>query len=89
VLVPTGGGLVEQDAEQIGDTATVTVNGTMTLDDVDETIGALAGSGSVALGSGTLTLYGAQNGAFSGGVSGTGGLVKSGSGVRAPGHASP
>ncbi|MGQ9367163.1 autotransporter outer membrane beta-barrel domain-containing protein [Azospirillum sp. A39] len=47
----------------------------------DETIGSLAGAGSVTLGGQTLTAGDGSNTAFSGVVSGTGGLTKAGTGT--------
>jgi len=62
----------------------VTVNGGATLDlnNFNETIGSLAGAGKVTLGSGTLTA-GANNTStdFSGVISGSGGLNKTGTGA--------
>jgi len=47
---------------------------------VDQTIGSLSGSGSVALGANTLTFGNATNQTFAGSIGGTGGVVKQGSG---------
>jgi fibronectin-binding autotransporter adhesin len=61
---------------------TISAGATLDLSGRSETIGSLAGAGNVLLGEGTLTTGG--NGAestFSGTISGTGGLVKTGSGV--------
>lgn len=71
-------------AGAIADTnaVTVTTPGTFDLNGFNETIGSLAGTGSVTLGSGTLAA-GANNTstAFSGVISGTGGLTKTGAGT--------
>ncbi len=68
----------------ISDNSPVTISSgaTFALANFSETIGSLAGAGAVNLGSGTLTT-GANNGSttFSGIVSGTGSLVKSGNGT--------
>ena len=70
-------------ANQIADASVVTVNGTGRLDlnGFTETIGALAGNGSVALGSATLTVGDATDTTFAGIISGTGGLTKQGVGL--------
>jgi fibronectin-binding autotransporter adhesin len=47
---------------------------------VNETIGSLSGSGSVALGANTLTFGNVTNQIFAGSIGGTGGIVKQGSG---------
>jgi len=66
---------------QIGDMVPVTLNqsGVLELGGFSDTIGSLAGTGNVTLGSGTLVV-GANNSStvFSGVISGTGSLVKSG-----------
>lgn len=56
--------------------------GTLALNNVSQTIGSLAGAGAVTLGTGTLTTGGnGSNTSYSGIISGTGGLVKLGSGT--------
>lgn len=57
------------------------VNGIFDLTNINQTIGALSGSGSILLGTATLTAGGATNSAFSGVMSGGGGLVKVGTGI--------
>jgi len=74
-----GGGI-----NPIPDTSPVTVllNAILDLNNNNETIGSLAGAGNVILGSGTLTTGGNNNSTtYSGQISGTGGLVKEGSGA--------
>ncbi|MDW8309862.1 MAG: autotransporter-associated beta strand repeat-containing protein, partial [Verrucomicrobiales bacterium] len=66
-------------AHQVADTAVVSVTGTLDLNGFAETIGGLTGSGTVALGSGTLTVNNSANSTFSGVISGMGGLIKQGS----------
>lgn len=71
-------------ANVISDTSAVTVGGgaTFNLNSKSETVGSLAGAGSVLLGTATLNA-GTDNSstAFSGAISGTGGFVKSGTGT--------
>ncbi|WP_425598159.1 autotransporter outer membrane beta-barrel domain-containing protein [Brucella intermedia] len=59
---------------------TVDTDGTADLANFNETVGGLAGSGHVALGSGTLTLNQDIDTSFSGKMDGTGGVTKNGSG---------
>jgi autotransporter-associated beta strand protein len=80
------GKLVVGAAGALGDKTRVRLQGaTLELSDVDETIDALDGdaAGAVKLGTGTLTV-GADNGdgTFSGTISGSGSLVKKGSGTQ-------
>jgi autotransporter-associated beta strand protein len=65
----------------IPDTCVVTANGTLALANFSETIGSLAGSGSVTLGSGTLTIGSPAGETASAVISGTGGIVKNGTGT--------
>jgi fibronectin-binding autotransporter adhesin len=73
-------------ANQIADTATVTMNnagGVFDLNGNAETIGGLSGTSSgasITLGSGTLTINQTTTTSFAGVISGTGGLTKSGTG---------
>jgi fibronectin-binding autotransporter adhesin len=71
--------------EALADQTAVTVNtpGTLALvGTVSDTIGSLAGDGSVTLGTGTLTTgFDNSDTVFSGDISGTGGLVKIGTGT--------
>ncbi len=66
----------------LSDSTAVTATGTLDLNGYSDTIGSLAGAGAVTLGSGTLTA-GADNTstAYSGTMTGTGGLTKNGSGT--------
>ncbi len=70
--------------QQVGDTVSVTVHrsGMLALQGFNDTIGSLAGTGGVELGSGTLAV-GVNNSStvFSGVISGTGSLVKTGSAI--------
>ena len=79
----SGGGLTVSGGSAIGDTSAVSVGtGTTLTLSSDETIGSLAGAGSVTLGANTLTA-GGNNGSttFSGAISGSGGLTKAGTGT--------
>jgi autotransporter-associated beta strand protein len=70
--------------DQIADSAAVALQGSafFNLNDNNETIGSLSGSGPVALGSGTLTAgANGKDTSFSGGMGGTGGLTKTGTGT--------
>jgi autotransporter-associated beta strand protein len=74
-------------ADQIADTAAVSVvtTGTLNLNGFNEAIGALAGTGSVTLGTGTGTLTLGGDGSsqtFSGIISGTGSVAKMGGGTQ-------
>ena len=62
---------------------TVSSGATLDLNDFDETIGSLAGAGDVTLGAGKLTTGGDNSSitTFSGVASGSGGLIKAGSGT--------
>jgi fibronectin-binding autotransporter adhesin len=53
--------------------------GTLDLNNHNQIVGGLSGAGSIALGSGTLTINGGGT-AWDGTISGTGGLIKTGSG---------
>jgi autotransporter-associated beta strand protein len=65
-----------------GSAVTVAAGATLDLNNFDDTIGALAGAGTVTLGSATLTAGGDNTSTtFSGVLSGTGGLTKAGAGT--------
>jgi autotransporter-associated beta strand protein len=55
--------------------------GKLDLNDHDQSIGALSGSGDIELGTGSLTLNQTINGLFEGNITGDGGLVKNGDGL--------
>ena len=76
-----GGNVLTSGADRLpGSTALTLNNGaTLTLGGA-QTLGSLAGAGTLVLGSHALTLGDAGNSSFSGTLSGTGGLVKQGSG---------
>lgn len=77
------GTLVAHGGSAIGDSSDVTVAGSATLSiDGIETIGSLAGGGTVTLTSGNmLTVAGSTSTIFSGSISGAGSLTKTGSGT--------
>jgi filamentous hemagglutinin family protein len=80
----SGGTLRLGAANRIANTSAVTVasGATFNLDSFAETVGSLAGAGTVTLGSATLTSGGdGTSTTFSGVASGTGGLTKTGAGV--------
>jgi fibronectin-binding autotransporter adhesin len=76
-------GRLQVDGSLAAGTAVTVASGAMfDLNGTDQTVGSLAGAGSVALGSGTLTTGGNNSSTtFSGAISGSGGLVKQGSGT--------
>ena len=79
----TGGTLQAGAANAFSPTSPVTVasGATLALAGFNQTIASLAGAGSVTLGAGTLTAGGDNsNTTFSGTISGTGGLTKTGGG---------
>jgi autotransporter-associated beta strand protein len=82
------GNLTLDGNSAMDDAALLTVNddsgsntGSVTIA-ADETIGALAGDGDVAIGANTLTLAGSQTATQTGDISGTGNLAYAGSGVQ-------
>jgi fibronectin-binding autotransporter adhesin len=80
----SGGTLQAGAAGAFSPASIFTVNAGTTLDlgGSNQTVGALSGAGSVALGAGTLTTSGVgASTLFSGVIAGTGGLVKSGAGT--------
>jgi len=79
-----GGTLALNGGESLADDARLTIaaDATVTLGDADETVGSLAGAGSLSLGSRSLTAGGDDSSSeFAGEISGTGGLVKTGTGT--------
>jgi autotransporter-associated beta strand protein len=60
---------------------TIASGATFDLDGRSQSLGSLAGAGSVALGSGALTVSGSANTDFTGSLSGSGSLTKSGAGT--------
>jgi len=82
-LIDGGTLLVDTGSQLAGDSAfTVSSGAILDLGSSDQTIASLAGAGGVVLGSGTLTTGGNQSSTtFSGAISGTGGLEKTGTGT--------
>jgi autotransporter-associated beta strand protein len=86
----TGATLIEKGTLRLGssnridDASVVTVAATATfnLNNFNETIGGLSGSGSVTMGLGNLTFVNTTNQAFSGIISGTGGVTMAGSATQ-------
>ena len=79
-----GGTVFHRQSGQIAPTVAVVMQnlGTWNLNSCDESIKSLAGTGSILLGSGTLTIGGATDTNYSGSIEGTGGmLVKNGAGT--------
>jgi autotransporter-associated beta strand protein/T5SS/PEP-CTERM-associated repeat protein len=85
----SGGTVIKAGTLQLGaggqllSTGALTVNagGTFDLNNFNQTVGDLSGDGAITLGSGTLTAGAANSTVFSGTISGTGGLVKQGTGA--------
>ncbi|MFI5380237.1 MAG: beta strand repeat-containing protein [Tepidisphaerales bacterium] len=75
-----GGTVLLAGSNQIDDASVVTLaSGTFNLAGFSETIGGLSGTGgSIALGSGTLTVAQAAAGVFGGGLTGPGAFIKTG-----------
>lgn len=71
-------------SERIANTSPIIVTGgaIFNLNNFSETIGSLAGGGTVTLGTGTLTAGNSVGASFSGAISGTGGFVKVGTGIQ-------
>ncbi|NYT41091.1 autotransporter-associated beta strand repeat-containing protein [Sphingomonas sp. R-74633] len=80
--VVTGGTLTAGIANAFGTgTLTVTAPGTVNLANFATTVGGLAGDGNIALGTAILTVNSTGSTAYSGILSGTGRLIKSGTGT--------
>ncbi|GGC14127.1 hypothetical protein GCM10007205_23700 [Oxalicibacterium flavum] len=78
----SGGTLQAGAANVFGDSsATVNAGATLDLNNFDQTLASLAGSGNVILGSAQLATGNNTSTNFSGSIAGTGGLTKTGSGV--------
>ncbi|PZQ78674.1 MAG: histidine kinase, partial [Ancylobacter novellus] len=76
-LALTGGASLADGAR-----LSIETGATLSLGDADETVGSLAGAGTLALGSHTLTAGGdGTTSTFSGALTGTGGLTKTGAGT--------
>jgi fibronectin-binding autotransporter adhesin len=80
----SGGTLQISVSERIANTSPVVVGSgaVFNMNNFSETIGSLAGAGSVTLGTGTLTAGNASAATFSGSISGTGAFVKVGAGTQ-------
>ena len=79
-----GSGTIRAGATDVFGTGSIQVNGGATLDlnSLNQTVGSLAGTGNVTLGSATLNAGNDNTStSFNGVISGTGGLVKSGNGT--------
>ena len=79
-----GGTVIHKQSSQIAPTVDVVMQnlGSWNLNNYNESIKSLAGTGSILLGSGTLTIGGATDTNYSGSIEGTGGnLVKNGAGT--------
>jgi autotransporter-associated beta strand protein len=75
IQMTNGGSFAAASSLLLSNAATVDLNG------ISQQFSSVNGAGSLALGGGTLTVGGSEDSAFSGAISGTGGLVKSGGGV--------
>ncbi|NYT39124.1 hypothetical protein HZY97_00005, partial [Sphingomonas sp. R-74633] len=78
-----GGTLRLGASDRLADTATlgIATGATFDLATYNETVASLAGTGTLALGTGRLTLSGAGNSAFGGAITGSGSLDKQGAGT--------
>ena len=76
-------GLLQAGAANVISTASaVTVSGTFDLNSYNQSVGSVAGAGSITLGTGTLTAGSdGTSTAYSGTITGLGGVVKTGAGI--------
>ena len=76
-------GLLQAGAANVISTASaVTVSGTFDLNNYNQSVGSVAGAGSITLGTGTLTAGSdGTSTAYSGTITGLGGIVKTGAGI--------
>ena len=80
--VNSGGTLTNNVANAIGSSSAVTVDGTWSLNNFSDTVGSIAGNGTISLLSGNLTAGGNNaSTSFTGTITGTGGLTKLGNGT--------
>jgi autotransporter-associated beta strand protein len=76
------GNLTLGGVDRLANTASISMNGgTLNLNNYNESVGSIAGSGSIVLGSATLTTNSSSDTTFSGSISGSGGLTKNGTGT--------
>lgn len=80
VNVAVGSTLNLQAAERLLNSTALTVNGTMNLNGGSETVGTIAGGGTIDLKANVLTTNATSDTTFSGVLAGTGGLDKNGTG---------
>ncbi|MGE6742316.1 autotransporter outer membrane beta-barrel domain-containing protein [Allorhizobium pseudoryzae] len=76
------GSLILAGGNAVADTATLTLSGGTAELQNSETVGALAGTSGVNINGNILTVAGSGNSTYSGTISGTGALIKSGSGTQ-------
>jgi autotransporter-associated beta strand protein len=76
------GNLTLGGVDRLANTASISMTGgTLNLNNYNESVGSIAGSGSIVLGSATLTTNSSSDTTFSGSISGSGGLTKNGTGT--------
>lgn len=75
------GGLAQLNADLVDTLGfTIDAGGTLDLNDLDQTLGSIAGGGTIDLGTATLTVGDATNQTFMGDIAGSGNLTKVGAG---------